>query len=285
MNKSECVNELAASLSALQGELVDTYKGAQGHGYKYATLSDILTAVRPLLKKHNLAVSQLVGGDNGSLSVETILMSSSGQYISAAMHMPIDTSNKRINVYQSLGSGVSYLRRYAIASILGISSTDDDAHAAAPSIGDNEESLKELRLFVATSSIESTASQEIISKALNHYGVASIDELSLNQLQSIIAMNYTVKQMRDLIVEISNSYARIAQTAEALDAGKVPDDIKCEIEEVLSYAADMIENDQECYPSEIIGIVEDIEDLYEKTNGKFEDQSRFDLSDGKHEDS
>ena len=192
MNKSEQIDQLAASLSSLQGELVDTYKGTQGHGYKYTTLSDTLTMVRPLLKKHNLSISQLMGGDNGNISIETILMSSSGQFISSIISMPIDSSNKRINIYQSLGSGVSYIRRYALVSILGLASTDDDAHSAVP-IGDphntqstGDEVRKDLLSQVTACLLDNASSQDTIDKALDYFGVESIEKLTAHQLKIII---------------------------------------------------------------------------------------------------
>lgn len=89
-------------------------------------------------------------------------------------------------------------------------------------------------------------------------------------------MNYTVKQMKELISEVAEAYAYLAKAAEDLENGKIADDIAIEIEEVLSYIADIVENDQECWPSEILDAVKDIQELKSKTDGMFEDYSRKD---------
>jgi hypothetical protein len=66
-----------------------------------------------------LAVSQLFNGDE----LLTILMHTSGQYISGSAKMPIAKQNDP----QAFGSSSSYMRRYSLAAVTGIYQTDDDA--------------------------------------------------------------------------------------------------------------------------------------------------------------
>jgi hypothetical protein len=184
MNKSDDISALAAALSALQGELEDVYKGSKGYGYSYADLSSVLYIIRPLLKKHSLSIVQPVGGDDGKISVTTMLMHSSGQFISETVNMAIDLSNKKMNSLQAAGSSITYLRRYCISSILGLSSTDDDGKIG----GDQMDELrKDLITYVAASSLESTLNNDIVVKALIHYGAKEIENLTTQQLQAIIA--------------------------------------------------------------------------------------------------
>lgn len=184
MNRSEQIEQLAVALSGLQGELEDAHKGKQGYGYTYADLPSVLAQLRPLLHKHGLSIMQPVSGHNGEVTITTIVMHVSGQYIESAISVSVDMTNKKMNSLQAAGSSITYLRRYCLMSIIGLSSTDDDGKSGGDHL---DESIKELRTFIAASSLTSTANEEIISKAMVHYGVNTIESLSANQLQSIVA--------------------------------------------------------------------------------------------------
>lgn len=91
---------------------------------KYAALPDILTAVDPILVQCNLAVVQIPVAEN---ELDTILLHTSGQSISGRFKFtPKDTSP------QSLGSAITYARRYALGAILSLNvDEDDDGNAAS----------------------------------------------------------------------------------------------------------------------------------------------------------
>jgi hypothetical protein len=126
MNKSDSIGKLALALSKLQGEVQNVYKDKQGYGYKYTELSSMLELTRPLCAKHELAVTQLCGSDEHGVSVETVLLHSSGEWLSKTFTLPILTS-KTMSSVQGAGSSITYARRYALAALLGIAQTDDDA--------------------------------------------------------------------------------------------------------------------------------------------------------------
>lgn len=128
MNKSDEIGALASALSKLQGEITDVQKEKSGYGYKYADLSQILEVARPVLSKHGLAVTQLCGSAHDKVTVETVLMHASGQWISSMIEMGVERG-KGMSLAQAVGSVVSYARRYAFASVLGIAQTDNDGHA------------------------------------------------------------------------------------------------------------------------------------------------------------
>lgn len=126
MNKSESIVKLAAALCAFQSEVENVKKDATNPFFKskYATLDSIWDEVRPLLKKHKLALSQFPSGD-GELT--SILLHESGEYIEYSAKMSIKEQTP-----QSQGSSISYMRRYAMSSILGIvTEEDDDGNAAS----------------------------------------------------------------------------------------------------------------------------------------------------------
>lgn len=126
---SDNINELAAALSSFQGEMKAVSFDAVNPYFKsrYATLSALVDAASPVLAKNGLSVSQLCTGDG---AVTTMLIHKSGQYIGDTLKL---TPTK--NDPQGLGSAITYARRYAYASILGlVSEADDDGNSASTPI-------------------------------------------------------------------------------------------------------------------------------------------------------
>lgn len=124
---SKDLGELASALSKAQGELQSSKKDSQGYGYSYADLATVINEARTVLSKNGLAVTQLLGKTrDGSVSVVTLLLHASGQYLKTTTTMPIVEMNK-VNDAQRIGATVSYLRRYAYQAIIGMASEDNDA--------------------------------------------------------------------------------------------------------------------------------------------------------------
>lgn len=130
--QSKELNELILALSKAQSELESAKKDQTGYGYNYSDLNQVILTAKPILAKNGLAISQLLGNDaQGNPSVKTMLLHSSGQYIGSTIALPaIDM--KGCNPVQGAGATISYLRRYAYQSILGMSSEDNDASSNGP---------------------------------------------------------------------------------------------------------------------------------------------------------
>lgn len=126
MNKSESIKELATALSLAQSELQAAKFDAVNPFLKnsYASLGSIIETARPVLAKNGLSVSQLPIGLDGRIGLSTILMHSSGQWIESSLMLPV-ADEKGKSTAQVAGSIISYLRRYAFASVLGIYAEDD----------------------------------------------------------------------------------------------------------------------------------------------------------------
>ena len=126
MNKSESIQNLSAALSKAQAEMPAIKFDSKNPFLKndYASLGAIIAGARPVLAKHGLSVSQLTFGEDGVAGVETVLMHTSGEWISSSISMPIGDEKGKSNA-QVAGSIVTYLRRYSLASILGIYSDED----------------------------------------------------------------------------------------------------------------------------------------------------------------
>ncbi len=127
MPQSEQLNELGTALAKAQGELSGAIKDAQNPFFKshYADLESVWSAIRQPLSKHGLSVIQTTECINGNAVLSTLLLHSSGQWISGLYPIqPVKTDP------QGLGSAITYARRYALAAIVGVYQTDDDAEAA-----------------------------------------------------------------------------------------------------------------------------------------------------------
>lgn len=116
---SDELNELYASLAKAQGEFncAPLNKANPYFKSKYADLASIISASREALFKNNLCITQIINND----TLLTRLGHSSGQWIESRMKI----SPQKQDI-QSLGSYLTYCRRYAYAAIAGIYAGDDD---------------------------------------------------------------------------------------------------------------------------------------------------------------
>ena len=127
MNKSESIAALAAALAKAQAEMSNAIKSSENPHFKsrYADLAEVLNTVRPVMAKHGIAVLQMPSFAAGVASVETMMMHSSGEWISNTCSAPVSKQDA-----QGVGSAITYLRRYSLAAFAGIAQEDDDANAA-----------------------------------------------------------------------------------------------------------------------------------------------------------
>tara|TARA_R100001463_G_scaffold3528_1_gene14229 strand:+ start:2106 stop:2684 length:579 start_codon:yes stop_codon:yes gene_type:complete len=129
-NKCLPKENIYKSLAAFQQECQVIHKGTKGYGYSYADLPTILSVINPLLKKHKLGFTQLLDGTE----LRTILFHvTSGDTIESCVAIPQGVQLKGMNEFQVYGSAITYFRRYAISSLLGIV-TDKDTDAGGEQI-------------------------------------------------------------------------------------------------------------------------------------------------------
>lgn len=127
MDKSGSIAELAKAMASAQGEIENAHKNANNPHFRsnYADLAEVINTVRPIMSKHGISISQFPAFDSGVASVETIVMHSSGEWISGVSSAPVTKQDA-----QGVGSALTYLRRYSLAAIAGIAQEDDDGNSA-----------------------------------------------------------------------------------------------------------------------------------------------------------
>jgi len=125
--QSSDIGELAGALAKAQSEMEGAKKDANNLYFKsdYATLFSVWQACRDPLTKNGLSVIQTTGNGGDKITVYTTLAHSSGQWVRGALSIRPGKTDP-----QTLGSCITYLRRYALASMVGLSPLDDDAEAA-----------------------------------------------------------------------------------------------------------------------------------------------------------
>jgi hypothetical protein len=123
------LDQLATALALAQGSMQGAVKDRTNPAFKssYADLASTWDACRVALSTNGLAVSQHPGRlEDGSVTVTTFLLHKSGQHMSSVCSaLPRDASPA------SVGSVVTYLRRYGLAAAVGVSPEDDDGQAGS----------------------------------------------------------------------------------------------------------------------------------------------------------
>ena len=117
------VNELFAALAKAQGEIGNAEKSRENPAFKskYATLADCLDACRGPLAKSGLCLLQPVRTDEYGVVVTTLLGHSSGQWLRCSLLMPLTTFTAH-----TIGSAITYGRRYGLCAVVGVAPDDDD---------------------------------------------------------------------------------------------------------------------------------------------------------------
>lgn len=94
---------------------------------RYADLAAVRDAIIPAFTKHGLSITQVPTNDGfEGFCLETRLIHSSGEEMVWKFPLPSDVSKM-----QSIGSAISYARRYTLSAIAAVASEEDDDGNAA----------------------------------------------------------------------------------------------------------------------------------------------------------
>jgi hypothetical protein len=154
------IDKLAAAYVKAWGEMPNAVKNATNPhlGNNYVDLEGMLAVAKPVFARHGLAIYQSPGKLNEAgtrVSVRTILVHESGQSIESVSDLPCVATryNKKSGetisevTAQTVGSAITYGKRYAVQSIAGIAPTDDDGNAASAPPADRADPAAEQNLL------------------------------------------------------------------------------------------------------------------------------------------
>jgi hypothetical protein len=142
---------IATVLAAAQLELTDPPRSSFNPHFKskYADLCTVLQAVRPTLAKHGIAITQSTRvEDDGRMLLVTRLSWCDEEIVG---YYPVTPQQ---NTPQGLGAALTYARRYALASMVGVAADDDrdgEEAAKAPKKSDKvaRDEAADLAAFIA----------------------------------------------------------------------------------------------------------------------------------------
>lgn len=114
---------LYTALLKSQTEFPNVKKSANNPFFKskYASLDAILEVVTPILNKNGLFITQFPVNDDNRVGVYTAIYYKDGEKIEGRFTMTLAKNDP-----QGAGSAITYARRYALVSMLGLNVEDDD---------------------------------------------------------------------------------------------------------------------------------------------------------------
>lgn len=109
-----------------------TTRDGETTSYNHAELSDITDAIGPALAKHELSYRWNIKQEGSNISVTCILTHVRGHFEQVTMNASPDASGKK-NAIQQVASATTYLQRYTLLAITGMSTKgmDDDGRGTA----------------------------------------------------------------------------------------------------------------------------------------------------------
>ena len=176
MKSSESINELATALCKAQSEMGGAVKDSANPFFKssYADLTSVIKAIKQPFADNGLSYTQFPVSNENGVGVSTRLMHISGQWLEMDYTLPTVKKDP-----QAAGSAITYARRYALQSIAGIPTADDDAESAMLR-GDDKKIVSDDQIISIKKLLDETgADSEKFCKWLK---VRSVDQ--------ILAMHY-----------------------------------------------------------------------------------------------
>ncbi len=136
LQMSASIAQLAAALARAQAAFpavrkdktasIQTRSGGQ-FSYAYIDLAAVVEATRGPLTSNELALVQAVTMQEPHVTIETSLLHSSGEWLASALDLTVpDTGDAR-----TVGSLITYGRRFGLMALVGLAAADDDTDGAA----------------------------------------------------------------------------------------------------------------------------------------------------------
>lgn len=132
--RSRDIDKLAVALAKAQGMMENAKRASENPGFKrdgknskYSDLGSVWEAIREPLASNGLSVVQMPTTLQSGVEIETLLLHESGQYLRNILWMPC---GQTMTVH-TIGSAITYGRRYALMAIAGVAPEEDDGNSAA----------------------------------------------------------------------------------------------------------------------------------------------------------
>ena len=201
MKRSESIANFAEAFAKFQAEVTDPKmdesteyitKSGKRINFKYASLKEIMKTIRPVLAKHGICIMQEPKMDGNKVSITTILLHSSGEFV----EFEPTIMNAISPMAQEIGSAITYGRRYSVSAVLGLGAEDDDDGNAAQDGVENkskktEETTEHSGVYASEKQVglikHLIAKTKVdVNSVLNRYRAANLESLSVEQASDAI---------------------------------------------------------------------------------------------------
>lgn len=197
MKKSETLTEFSKAFAKTQQEMKQPLKDANNPFFKskYVPLENVVEAITESASKNGLSFTQFPSNDEfGNVTVGTLVMHNSGEWIE---YDPIKMKPVK-NDPQSIGSAITYAKRYALSAIFGITSDqDDDGNEATQTKKQSSTKTKKqdepvisveqanyyLKEIAKISTEKGKEDGSIVKWFLQHLGVADYKQIKESQVE------------------------------------------------------------------------------------------------------
>ena len=171
MKSSESINELASALCAAQSQMGGAVKDSANPFFKssYADLTSVIKAIKQPFADNGLSYTQFPVSNENGVGVSTRLMHTSGQWLEMEYTLPTVKKDP-----QASGSAISYARRYALQSIAGIPTAEDDAESAMLR-GDDKKIISDDQIIAIKKLLDETGADS--EKFCKWMKVRSVDQI------------------------------------------------------------------------------------------------------------
>lgn len=213
LKTSETIVNLAKALVDTQRDLKQPFKDKNNPAFKsqYVPLESVTESITKTATKYGLAFSQFATTDaEQNVSITTVVFHESGEFIQypaltlkpSKQRVVIDTeyvNGKRVNIYsneitpQSIGSCITYGKRYSLSAIFGITSDKDDDGNEASGVTHNgqqqptpekifEDGQKRCEDIIASMVKLGAERQKIVDYVCEKYNVGNLYDVPMNKL-------------------------------------------------------------------------------------------------------
>lgn len=193
MKRSDSIINLTVAIAAVQAQMKGLQLDKEGHGYRYTTLPQVLAVLKDELFKNGLSVMQHPGDCRDKVTLNTLVMHSSGEWIESELIMPAPVTPKPHKVAQEIGSFITYARRYALVSIFAMGQGDEDAHVEEHVDVPRETPPARTDVYASKGQLDKLDALMIQTKTdpnkiLSHYKIADFQYLQARYAESAIEM-------------------------------------------------------------------------------------------------
>lgn len=181
---------------------VEILKSTQGYGYNYADLKSIIDVIKPIMKEHGLWYQHSLRIHPTTFEQIVVTMvyctDNTDDYIVSETLLSKDAVLPKQNTFMTIGSGITYFRRYHIVAMLGLLTEEDtdaggkreqpketgSSQSKAPEKSDGTKLIEQFK-----SMIKNKRPKEKVEKTLKMYQ-NQLNNDEIKEINKLISENY-----------------------------------------------------------------------------------------------